>query len=331
MKIAFVGLSDMLATSLSNPFELFFAANQVAKRFDRRSPLEAELTIIADKPSPLSLASGLSLDANQIWDQQKEDFDLIYVPAIWRNPRPSLRQNPFLVDWLRRQHNSGAILNATGTGVCFLAETGLLDERPATTHWHYFDEFATTYPKVQLKRQHFITQAGRLFCAASINAQTDLTIHHIHRFYGQTVADHLGRHFSHEARQPFDQMSFNQDANTNHPDEAILQSQLWLSHHLSDTDVNFSKVAALFGMSQRNYSRRFLRATDQTPSQYLQSIRLKEARELLRRSNFSISEIAFRVGYLDASYFTQLFKRENGVTPKQYRTSVRAKLFNQDM
>jgi len=327
MKIAFVGFSDILATSLTNAYELFYAANQAAKRFDRQRLKPAELYIVTHQAELICLPNGLSFEANASW-ADKRHYDLVYLPAIWRSPLPSLRKYPDLVVWLRDQYENGAILNATGTGVCFIAETGLLDRRPATTHWHYFDSFAKKYPNIELKRQHFITEAGRLFCAASINAQTDLCLHHIHRFYGQTIANHLARHFSHEARQPFDRLTFHQDANTSHPDELILQSQLWLQNHLSHNDISFAKVAELFGMSQRNYFRRFLRATDQTPSQYLQGLRLKEAQDLLRRSNLSISEIAFRVGYADTSYFAKLFKRENAITPRQYRTSVRAKMFS---
>jgi len=88
------------------------------------------------------------------------------------------------------------------------------------------------------------------------------------------------------------------------------------------------KLAELFGMSQRNFTRRFRSATNMTPVQYLQSQRLREAKELLQNSNLSIAEIAFRVGYIDVSYFTKLFKQFASITPKEYRITVRAKLFS---
>ena len=253
---------------------------------------------------------------------------MVYLPALWRNPRPIVKKNKELVEWVRWQYEHGAIINSTGTGVSFIAESGLLNNKPATTHWHYFDQFARDYPLAELKRQHFITNAGKIYCAASINALTDLTLHHVHRFFGKSVAEHLSQHFSHEVRQSFDRLSFTQEENTNHPDEDILQAQLWLQNNLSKPSLSIDKLAKLFGISQRSFSRRFRLATNTTPLKYLQNQRFEESKDLLQNSNLSISEIAYRVGYLDVSYFTKLFKQFSSLTPKQYRTQVRAKLFS---
>lgn len=326
MRIAFLITPHMLATSLTNAYELFFAANQTAATHTDSHNTEVELVKVATTEARIELPSGLSLQPNQALDQSV--FDMVYVPALWRNPRPIVRQNQAIVDWLRWQYEHGAILNATGTGVCFIAETGLLNERPATTHWHHLEKFAKDYPLVELKRQHFITSAGRIYCAASINAQTDLTLHHVHRFYSKAISDHLSQHFSHEVRQPYDRLSFTHKENANHPDEVVLQAQLWMQNHINKAAISMQRLAELFGMSQRNFTRRFRSATNMTPLQYLQRERFNQARELLKSSNLSISEIAFRVGYLDVSYFTKLFKQFASITPKEYRTTVRAKLFS---
>ena len=330
MRVAFVITPHMLATSLSNAYELFFAANQTARSrpgsLNSGSLSNVELFKVAVNNERIELPSGLSLSPDQAISE--EVFDIVYLPALWRNPRPIVKANQALVDWVRWQYEHGAIINATGTGVCLIAETGLLNEKPATTHWHHFEQFAHDYPLVELKRQHFITSAGKIFCAASINAQTDLTLHHVHRLYSKEISDHLSQHFSHEVRQPFDRLSFNEEENSNHPDEVILQAQLWMQNHLNKAAISMRKLAELFGMSQRNFTRRFRSATNMTPLQYLQSQRLSEARELLQNSNLSISEIAYRVGYIDVSYFTKLFKQFSSITPKEYRTTVRAKLFS---
>lgn len=327
MKIAFVITPQMLATSTSNAYELLFAADQVAKTYAEFRNSDMKLVKVAQERGRISLSSGLSMSTDESFCE-KNQYDMVYLPALWRNPRPIVRNNPALIDWIRYQYEHGAIINATGTGVCFLAEAGLLNDKPATTHWHYFEQFARDYPTVRLKRQHFITNAERLYCAASINALTDLTLHHVHRFFNKAVSDHLSRHFSHEVRQPFDQLNYSEENNTNHPDEVILQAQLWMQNNCHKTKLSIQELSALFGMSQRNFARRFKAATNLTPVQYLQDYRIKHARELLQNSNLSIKEIAYRVGYIDVSYFTKLFKDFSTVTPKQYRTSTRAKLFS---
>jgi len=319
----------MLATSLTNAYELFFAAKQASKRHGNSKDgisIDAELVKVAVDLERITLPSGLSFIADQ--ELNEDVFDMVYLPAYWRNPRPNIKNSPELIEWVRYQFEHGAIINSTGTGVCIVAEAGILDNKPATTHWYYFDQFAKDYPLVQLKRQHFITSAGRIYCAASVNALTDLTLHHVHRFYGSEIANHLSRHFSHEVRKSFDVLNFNAEENSNHPDEEILQAQLWMQNNLSKTSLSIAEVAKLFSMSPRTFTRRFKSASNLTPLQYLQKQRIDTAKELLQSSNLSIKEIAYRVGYIDVSYFTKLFKKTQTMTPKQYRDTVRAKLFS---
>jgi len=207
-----------------------------------------------------------------------------------------------------------------------MAEAGLLDAKPATTHWYYFDQFQKHYPRVQLKRQHFITQADTLYCAASINSLADLTVHFIQRFFNKAIASHIERHFSHEIRRAYEGVSYLENDNNNHADEDILQAQMWLQDNLSKV-LNLGDVALQFGMSPRNFSRRFKAASGKTPLQFLQGNRIKTAQGLLQSSNLTIGEIAYKVGYTDVSHFSQLFKKIVLVTPNEYRTMVRAKLF----
>lgn len=326
MKIAHIVLPNMLVTSFSNAYELMHASRMKALSDRLAIAKEIQLHKVATAIEPMEMSSGLTLTPRYGLDNSK--YDMVFIPALWRNPAPQVRKNTELINWLRYQWEHGAIINATGTGVCFVAESGLLDGKAATTHWHYFDAFTRAYPSVNLKRQHFITRAGKLFCAASINAQTDLVLHHVQRFISKDVSDHLSRHFSHEVRQPYDKLSFDQEKENAHPDEAILQSQLWLQNNISKSPFHLSDLAELVGMSERNFSRRFKLATGSTPLQYLQEQRHREARDLLKNSNLSIGEIAYRVGYQDVSYFTKQFKKFSSTTPSQWRHSLRAKLFN---
>lgn len=337
MKIAFLILDNMLVTSFFNAYELMYAARMKAKSERHPDVDQIKLYKLAYNVQPVNYESGISIQPdksiqpsngiNADQDQCFEYYDMVFVPALWRNPRPVVKKNPYLVAWLKTQWEHGAVINATGSGVFLVAESGLLDQQAATTHWNYFDALVQDYPNINLKRQHFITSAGKLFCAASINAQTDLVLHHVHRFIGKSVSEHLSRHFSHEVRQPYDRLSFDQEKENAHPDEVILQAQLWLQNNLNKPQITVSPLAEYFGMSARNFNRRFRQATGITPLQYLQEQRYQEAKDLLKNSDLNIGEIAFRIGYLDVSYFTKQFKKRSGVTPKDWRNSVRAKLF----
>ena len=334
LNVTFVLCDHMLATSVSLPLEQLRAAESFAKanrslpsqRKPKRTFLNVQL--VSANGQSVSSHTGLTLSPDSSITQNHQS-DIIYLPALWRNPKPILRKNAPILDWLKQQAKGGSLIAGVGTGCCFMAEAGLLDNKPATTHWHYFDKFQQWYPKVLLKRHHFITQANNLYCAGSVNSMADLTVHFIQRFFSSTIASHVERHFFHEIRRAYDSSMVFQDTIQTHPDEDIIQAQIWLQDNYAQ-EIKFQDIAQQHGMSMRNFSRRFKNATGVTPLAYLQNIRIRTAKDLLQTSNLSISEIIFKVGYHDQAHFTQLFKKQHGTTPSQYRTTVRAKLFSLD-
>ncbi|WP_020209060.1 GlxA family transcriptional regulator [Gilvimarinus chinensis] len=327
-RISFVLSENMLATGTALPMEMLRTAILANRRRDGDKHQKAELSTTAEQTSSYNSTTGFRWQPDHLLPETNEN-DIIYLPALWRNPRPTLRQSSALLDWLRACHAQGTTLCAVSTGVCFLAEAGLLDGKAATTHWHYFDQFERDYPKVELKRQHFITKAGNIYCAASVNSLADLTVHFIQKLFSRTVATHVERHFSHEIRRPYESLAFYENLDHPHPDEQIVQVQSWLRERYS-SDVKVSQVARQFDMSTRTLNRRFKEATGTTPLDYLRQVRINTAQELLKTSNLSIAEIANQVGYTDTAYFTERFKAELDITPSDYRSTVRAKLFHTD-
>jgi transcriptional regulator GlxA family with amidase domain len=329
--ITFILLDNMLATSATLPSEMLLAAQSAAERAQK-------LSGSLQNPPPIKIRTA-SLTGEQVltrsglrWQpdgaiEQFSDNQIIYIPGLWRNPRPLLKKSEALLEWLKQEYQNGALISAVGTGCCFLAEAGLLDGKAATTHWHYFDQFQKDYPLVQLKRQYFITQAGNLYCAASVNSLADLTVHFIQRLFGKEIANHVERHFSHEIRRAYEASGFFEQEYNRHPDEDITQIQIWLQDNYY-REINMLQLAEKFGMSTRTLNRRFKIALGISPLQFLQEIRINIAKDLLKTSNLSISEIVEKVGYQDIGFFTTLFKKHMATTPANYRETVRAKLFS---
>lgn len=320
----FLVIEDMLATSITLPIEMMSAAESAALGRDRKAK-RLNIATVGVIKSPIRTRSGFSLTP-ELTINEIGNSDMVIIPSLWRNPRPIIKRHPEVITWLQQLHEKGAMLIAVGTGACFLAEAGLLSGKAATTHWHYFDQFQRDYPDVELKRQYFITQAGSIYCAASVNAVADLTVHFIHRTYGQEIATHVQRNFSHEIRRPYESTSYYDDKHRYHPDEDIVQAQIWLQDN-SQKEILLKNVAEKFDMSVRTFNRRFKNATGKTPLQYLQEIRIDMAKDLLQTSNLSVSEIAYKVGYQDMGHFSSLFKKLLSTTPSDYRSTVRAKLF----
>lgn len=317
--------NGMLGTSSTLPVEIFLNAEAFAAQ-SKTGYRRIIITTLSPDGEAVKSASGFNLQPDIALDTET-DYDLIHVPGFWRSPRPALRKAEKVLSWLQHQHEKGTILTAVGTGVCFYAEAGLLDGKAATTHWHYFDRFQKLYPKVLLQRQYFTTQAGNIYCAASANAMAELFVHIVYRIYGRAAAQHVERVFFHEIRNTFEGTNYFNAEVRQHPDEDILQAQIWIQDNLAKA-VTIKQIAKQFGMSARTFNRRFLAATHKTPLAYLQSQRLDNARQLLQSSNAAITEIAHLCGYHDTTWFTQLFRKHHNVTPAQYRQTVRAKLFD---
>lgn len=327
-KITFLLCDNMLATSATLPFEMLRAAESAARgRGDGNiESVLIQTTAINTLPVNTSVGFALQPDTNL---EEAGNSDIIYLPALWRNPRPIVKKHPELLDWLRKAYENGAMISAVGTGSCFLAEAGLLNDKPATTHWHYFDQFQRDYPRVKLKRQYFITQASNLYCSASVNAMADLTVHFIKRLYGEAIASFIERNFSHEIRRSYENTSYFEGSTKLHPDEDVVQAQIWMQDNYN-RQINLSEVASRFEMSVRTFNRRFKNATAQTPLQYLQKVRIEIAKDLLQTSNLNVSEVADKIGYQDVGHFTALFKKLMATSPREYRATVRAKLFSVD-
>ena len=161
--VTLLTMEQMLSSSVAIPLEMLETARARLKvRRDPRADFAVEPA--ARELKAISMLGGFRLNPAKALNQI-EHTDLIVVPALWRNPKRQLLQEAETIDWIAQQYRGGASVLAVGTGVCLLAEAGILDGKPATTHWHYLEQFARDYPRVKLQRQHLLTQADRIYCA----------------------------------------------------------------------------------------------------------------------------------------------------------------------
>ena len=313
-----------LGSTITIPLEMLQAANDIS-RAQNRHGRHLEIELAGTVRGNLELTGGLTVCCDKSI-QDIHHTDLVFVPGIWGNPRVAVRKHRELIEWLGTIYEQNATLCSIATGAFFIAEAGLLNNLAATTHWRYFDLFTQLYPRVKLQRKRFITQDQRIFCTGSVNAARDIMLHFVEMLFGEPISNQVSRHFTHELKRSYESLLLNHDQSSTHHDETIIKVQEWLQDHYTES-VQIAELADRFQLSPRSLNRRFKQAANTTPLQYLQDLRIAQAKELLKQSNLVISEIADRVGYQDASYFTGLFKKINSVTPKEYRRLVRNKLF----
>ncbi len=313
-----------LATSFTLPMEILQAASQMASVRAGARP-QIRVLLAAPEKKLMTLSSGLSVRPDITFDSLPP-LDLLLLPAIWRNPLPTVMAMAPWQDLLRQLATSGTRICSVGTGSCLLAEAGLLTGKPATTHWNYFDRFSARYPEVMLKTRHLITQSDNIYCVGSVNSIADLVVHIAEEWFGSRIARAVENQFSPEIRRSFRAAAYQNEADSSHHDETVMEAQQWLRERIGQP-ISMRQLARHLDLSSRTLNRRFRRSTGMSPQSYLQGLRIGTSKELLKHSNLNIGEIAWQVGLQDASYFSQLFRRHCGVSPLHYRESVRGKLF----
>jgi len=326
--VATVLYPSALATSITLPMEILQAASQMARanrNGSRDSNPQVRFLLAGPVGEKIKLATGITLTAD-VDIADLPDLDLLLLPAIWRNPLPTIRNSQVLLQRLPEIAAAGTRICSVGTASCLLAEAGMLTDKPATTHWNYFDQFERLYPEVELKRRHLITQSEEIYCVGSVNSIADLMVHIIEDWFGSRIAQAVENQFSPEIRQSFQAAAYQSEPESSHHDETVIEGQQWLQDRLSQS-ISIADLSTYLGVSNRSLNRRFKQATGYSPQAYLQSQRIACARDLLRRSNLSVSEIAWQIGLQDASYFSKLFRQHCEMTPLQYRGVVRGKLF----
>ena len=323
MRVGFILTPGMLTTGTAYPYEMWLAAKDML--LANRIKQEVSLYLIA---SSKRITKGrLPLNPDTVINEAP-NMDVLYLPALWRNPNKVLNLIPLTLDsWIKENVTKGSEVAAVGSGVSLLARTGLLDNKPATTHWHYFEQFSNQFPRVDLKRDFFTTQCDKLHCAASINSLADVTVHLIEKHIGIEIALNIERNFSHEVRRNYISQRFSQDLESPSADEVILEAKNYIQSNIAN-NISINAIAKSAGISRRTLDRRFKNSTGVTVGGYLQRQRISLAKDLLSQTDLPICEVAWNVGLSDPSYFAWLFKKEMLVRPNEYRKIVRAKLFS---
>jgi len=146
----------------------------------------------------------------------------------------------------------------------------------------------------------------------------DLDLYLIARFVGVDVAMQVARinliDWHAIGQQPFARLARSRQVD----DAVIARCQTWIADHYQEP----SPVAALVqlsGLAERSFKRRFQQATGMSPLEYVHTLRLEEAKQMLEAGSRPIEAIANEVGYEDAGFFSRLFRRKVSLTPAQYR------------
>ncbi len=321
--VIIVTVPETAGSALYGMLDVLLAAGNIWQTLVRADSIDTlfRVRIISPTGEPFTCGNGIPVRP-ELSVEEYPETQIVILPELWLGPDEHLQgRYPELMGWIRRQHERGASIYSACSGAVMLAETGLLDQCEATSHWGYQDLFRKYYPNVRFRPEPnlaFADPSGRIVTAGGTTSWHDLAIHIISRHCSPGEALRIAKVYllkwHGEGELPYETLV----RNNPHADSVAHTCEKWLEEHFTEQGA-IPKVVELANIPERTLKRRFKIATGSSLIERLQDLRVEEAKRLLEASASPVDEISFDVGYEDASFFRRLFKRRTGLTPSQYR------------
>jgi transcriptional regulator GlxA family with amidase domain len=318
-----VAVPETAGSALYGMVDVLLAAGNVWQNLVGSEPKRAlfQVRIVSPSKEPFTCGNGIPVvPACAISEDPRAR--ILILPELWLGPDDDMHgRYPELMAWICRQYAQGATLYSACSGAVMLAESGLLDGCEATSHWGYRELFSRRYPKVSFRPEPnlvFADSAGRIVTAGGTTSWHDLAIHIIARHSSPGEALRVAKVYllkwHDEGQLPYESLV----RRTLHGDTVVRACEEWLAGHFQASGA-IHRVVEQVQVPERTLKRRFKAATGTSLLEYLQNLRIEEAKRLLESSSLPVDEISAAVSYEDPSFFRRLFKRCTGLTPSQYR------------
>ncbi|TEW51682.1 GlxA family transcriptional regulator [Psychromonas algicola] len=300
INIAIIDYPNSLKSALYGFVEMFNSANQIAAEQNVNCQFIPQI-----------------IDSSESTDFSNEKFTIILLPPSNRSDY-YLTPSNHLLQGLLQQHLTGATLCSACAGTFILAATNLLKDKQVTTHWGLEAPFRQKFPEIRLNVDKILINQGNIITAGGMMSWQDLALEIICQYTNANVLHRLGKYLVIDTGQREQRFYRQFIPILNHGDTQILSIQHALkeSFYLPQT---IAEIATRNNLTERTFLRRFFKATQLKPKQYIQHLRIQRVCELLESSKLSFELIANQVGYEDSGACRKLFIRIIGLTPSEFR------------
>lgn len=307
--------NEAVPAAIVDPRYMFSAVNQFLKDAGNEPAFNIELVGLSKQ---VSLQNGaFTVNTDKLLDEVTKT-DLVIIPAISSDLKPALEANAAFLPWVVNQYNNGSEVASLCLGAFLLASTGLLDGKSCSTHWLFADQFREMFPNVELADGTIVTEINGIYSSGGAASYWNLLLHIIEKYTGREMAIRASKFFAIEidrkTQSPF--IMFN--GQKKHEDEPIKQAQEFIEKNLAEK-LSVEDLASRFAIGRRHFERRFKKATNNTPSEYIQRVRIEAAKKHLENSRKNVNEVMYDVGYSDNKAFRTVFKKISGLSPIDYK------------
>jgi transcriptional regulator GlxA family with amidase domain len=307
---------DAVMASIVDPRTIFAGANEFLEASGRPPLFEVQLLGLSREVEFNGGQFSVRTDA-LIGDVEKTD--LVIIPAIGGDLKATLEQNRALVPWIIGQYQGGAEIASLCTGAFLLAYTGLLNGLECSSHWKTAAEFRAIFPEVTLIDGRVVTEQHNLYSSGGATSYWSLLLLLIEKYAGRDIAIMAAKIYALEidrkSQSPF--MMF--QGQKKHQDDPIKAAQEFIEANVTEK-ISVEDLAVRFAIGRRHFERRFKKATNNTPIEYIQRVKIEAAKKQFETSAKNVSEVMYDIGYMDAKAFRLTFKKITGLSPAKYRS-----------
>ena len=302
-------------SSIVGAYKIFSRANNFWEESGRTAPFQIEL---AGTAATTDFYGGLFSVKPHTHITRVEKANLIIVPSLNHAYEMAIAENELLIDWLATQYQNGAEIASICTGAFLLAAGGILDGKTCATHWAVANEFKQRFPKVNLQADQLITETNGIYTNGGAYSFLNLIIYLIEKYYDRTTAILCAKVFQIEMDRQSQSSFMIFKGQKLHGDDMVKAAQSYIEDRPTEK-ISFEELSAKFAVGRRNFDRRFIKATGNTPLEYAQRVKIESAKRSFERTCKSINEVMYEVGYSDLKAFREVFRKITGMSPLEYR------------
>ena len=274
-----------------------------------------ELVVAGVSPKNEYIKNRVSLKTDlSIADISKTD--LIVIPSAM--PAIDSTDNRRMLNWITEQYKAGAEVASMCSGAFILASTGIMDGRSCSTHWSLAAAFREIYPNVAMHSDKLITDEKGIYTNGGAYSFLNLVIYLVEKYYDRQTAIYCSKIFQIEMDRNSQSAFAIFTGQKQHDDDVVQQAQAYIEKNTTQK-ISIEALSARFALSRRNFDRRFIKATGNTPLEYAQRVKIESAKKSLETSRKTINEIMHEVGYADVKAFREVFRRITGMSPLEYK------------
>jgi len=307
--------NEAVLASIVDARTIFTGANDFLQSMGRQPVFDVQMVGLSKE---VKVHGGMFSVHTDILLSDLQKSDMVIIPAISGDLQNAVNVNRDFVPWIINQYNNGAEIASLCIGSFILASTGLLNGKECSSHWITADAFRNMFPEVKLVDGRIVTEQQGLYSSGGATSYWSLLLLMIEKYAGRDIAIMAAKIYALEidrkSQSPFAMFT----GQKKHEDNPIKQAQEYIENNVTEK-ISVEDLSSMYAIGRRHFERRFKKATNNTPVEYIQRVKIEAAKKQLESTPKNINEVMYDVGYTDAKAFRTVFKKITGLSPIDYR------------